>query len=537
MSTLEKRAARLAVEQARAAAVVDELGARRRQQNQQPQAWLDPEPLPSDRPDVPAFDPALLPTPLRPWVEDIAERMQCPIEFPAVAALVEVGSVVGRKIGIRPKRHDDWCEVANLWGAVIGRPGTMKTPAKAEILRPLRRLAVEAREQHRQALADYEVEKMRRDLERDAAKAEAKRFAKKRDRDGVDQVLRRIQAQAREDGPPAERRYETNDSTVEKLGELLRDNPNGLLVFRDELTGWLARLDQEGHESDRAFYLEAWSGKSGFTYDRIGRGTVHIESACVSLLGGIQPGPLADYVSAASLGGAGADGLLQRFQLLVWPDDPGPWRNVDRWPDKAARDAAFEVIRRLDTLEPLSIGAQPPDDDGGIPYLRFDDDAQAAFDTWRGELEQRLRDDDHPEAFESHLAKYRKLVPALALLIHLIETGTGPVSELAMLKAAAWGELLEAHARRVYSAALHPEVAAAHRLAAKLTAGKLSDPFTARDVYRPGWRGLDREQTAAALRELVEAQWLRVEKVEQAGRPKNLYTINPKVKSHPELKS
>ena len=35
-----------------------------------------------------------------------------------------------------------------------------------------------------------------------------------------------------EEGMPAEptpRRYKTNDSTVEKLGELLRDNPAGLL--------------------------------------------------------------------------------------------------------------------------------------------------------------------------------------------------------------------------------------------------------------------------------------------------------------------
>ena len=40
-----------------------------------------------------------------------------------------------------------------------------------------------------------------------------------------------------------------NDSTVEKLGELLNENPNGLLVFRDELTGFLRQLDRDGHES------------------------------------------------------------------------------------------------------------------------------------------------------------------------------------------------------------------------------------------------------------------------------------------------
>lgn len=494
--------------------------------------WPDPEPLPNERPAVPAFDTAMLPDPLSHWIQDIAERMQCPVEFPAVAVMAMCGALIGRRIGIRPKRFDDWTEVPNLWGGVIGRPGTLKSPALKEALRPLRRLAANALEEHRRALAQYELDRELSELQADVAKAEARKAAKTSKLGEAKEALRRARQQAEPDKPP-ERRYETNDSTVEKLGELLRDNPDGLLVFRDELAGWLSRLDQEGREADRAFYLEAWSGLSGFVYDRIGRGTVKIDKACIAILGGIQPGVLADYVAAACTGGAGADGLLQRFQLLVWPDDPGRWRNVDRWPNKAAREAAYETVLRLDGLEPLAIGAQPAEDESGVPYLRFDPDAQHVFDQWRDELEQRLRDDDHPEAFEAHLAKYRKLVPALALLIHLIETGTGPVSEVAMLKAAAWSELLEAHARRVYAAALHPEIAAAHRLAAKLLAGKIPEPFTARDVYRPGWRGLNREQTTAALRELTEACWLRPEKIAQEGRPKIQYWINPAIRKQP----
>ena len=56
-----------------------------------------------------------------------------------------------------------------------------------------------------------------------------------------------------EERPPSRRRYMVNDSTVEKLGELLNENPNGLLIFRDELTGFLRQLDRDGHEADRAF--------------------------------------------------------------------------------------------------------------------------------------------------------------------------------------------------------------------------------------------------------------------------------------------
>ena len=62
--------------------------------------------------------------------------MQCPIEFLAVGAMVAAGSVVGNRIGVQPKKHDTgWIEVPNLWGAVVGRPGVMKSPcARASTL-------------------------------------------------------------------------------------------------------------------------------------------------------------------------------------------------------------------------------------------------------------------------------------------------------------------------------------------------------------------------------------------------------------------
>ena len=59
-----------------------------------------------------------------------------------------------------------------------------------------------------------------------------------------------------------------------------------------------------------------------------------------------------------NFGGRGDDGLLQRFQLAVWPDGAGPGRNVDRWPDAAARARAVEIFQRLNTLEPGAVGAE-----------------------------------------------------------------------------------------------------------------------------------------------------------------------------------
>jgi len=488
-------------------------------------AWSEPQPLPESRPPVPAFNPTLLPEAIRPWVEDVSERIQCAPDYAAVGTMIALSSVIGRRVGICPKRHDDWLVVPNLWGGVVGRPGIMKTPALAEAMRPLRRLEAEAAEEHKAAMNDYELETMQRDARMKALQQKLTAASKQKDSDTSSAMndIRELKEAA--EGGPVCTRYETNDTTVEKLGELLSDNPNGLLVFRDELVGWLRNLDKQGHEGARSFFLEAWDGKSGFTYDRIGRGTVRMESACVSVLGGIQPGPLAQYVRDADKAGAGADGLLQRFQLLVYPDEPGTWRDVDRWPNSEARNNTFRHFWHLASMAPEEIHA---DMSGDIPFIRFSDEAQEIFTEWRTQLETVKLRADEPEIIESHLSKYRSLVPSLALICHLTDGGIGPVTDVAMLQAAAWADYLEAHARRIYSIVMNDN-AALCELARRIQSGTVVDGFKPKNIYRNHWKHLDKDSTQRAIEGLEALGWLLVDEVQTGGRPTTRCFINPKV--------
>ena len=86
-------------------------------------AWPDPMPLPDALPPVQAFDADLLPAALRAWVVDIAHRMQCPADFPAVTALVAISSLIGARAVVQPKARDDWQVVPNLWGMAVGTAG------------------------------------------------------------------------------------------------------------------------------------------------------------------------------------------------------------------------------------------------------------------------------------------------------------------------------------------------------------------------------------------------------------------------------
>lgn len=490
--------------------------------------WTSPpEELPTGLPPVDCFVEDLLPPALRPWILDIADRMQCPPDYPAVASIIALASVVGRQIGIRPKARDDWTVVPNLWGAVIGRPALLKTPAIAEPLRMIATLESRARQEHEQAARDFEADALVREAQTKDAKA---RIAKavRDDNVGLAQAI----AASSLDSPeaPSRRRYLTQDCTVEKLGELLRDNPRGILIFRDELVGFLKVLDQEGREGSRAFFLEAWNGTGAFTFDRIGRGTVEIPAACVSIIGAIQPGPLKDYLTSAIQGGAGDDGLVQRFQLAVWPDPGKDWRNVDRWPDTQARQAARAIFTRLDNLDPPAIGARQEEGDI-VPWLRFEPDAQAYFDEWREGLEHQLRDDDLHPALESHLAKFRSLIPSIALLSHLADHPEGgAVGVPSLLRGLAWAGYLESHARRIYAPALTPELFAAIELSRRLPS--LPEPFTPRDVYKNHWRGLDIQGTRDALQVLIDFGHLREEEQGNPpiGRPTTRYEVHPAIR-------
>ena len=78
--------------------------------------WPDPQPLPLGLPSVAPFEFHLLPQSLRPWGEDIVDRMRCPPDYIGVSIMAAVAAVVGRKIAIRPKQHDDWSVIAESVG-------------------------------------------------------------------------------------------------------------------------------------------------------------------------------------------------------------------------------------------------------------------------------------------------------------------------------------------------------------------------------------------------------------------------------------
>lgn len=498
--------------------------------------WPDPEPIQTTLRPVDALLPEMIPEPFRGWVLDVSYRMQCPVDFVAIATIIETGSVIGAGCDMRPKEKDDWKVVSNLWGGVIARPSMLKTPALAEAMKPVAALEAAARETYEAGLSWHEAEREAFKAQKDALKNDmltaAKGKAKKSEKVPDLAEVKNCYANLEEPETPTRRRYKTNDATVEKVAVLLNENPRGMLIFRDELVGLLVNWDREDRQADRAFYLEAWNGQGSFTTDRIGRGTLDTQNLCVSILGGIQPSKLTGYLLQAN-DDLKNDGLLQRFQMLVYPDEPKNWKYIDQYPSIEAKGRAFEVFNTLAEADFTQYGAKLPESET-IPFFHFDSEAQETFRTWLTELEAKIKGESAPLMVE-HLSKYRSLMPSLALIFHLINIAdghlAGAVTRLAAEQAAAWCDYLESHARRIYGILADISPRSAEELAERIKNKDLPDGFTIRDVYHKGWHLLEKKEIVEeAVNELVELGWLREDSEEIPGRqPKIIYRINPKI--------
>lgn len=503
-----------------------------------------PIPLPGQLYDVPNLSADLakkmLPHSFADWAVDTSERLCVPIESLAVLGMSALGGIIGRQIAIAPKCQDDWFEFAKRWAAIVAAPSEKKSAILSEALRPLGALEELARRKYLEGEAASSASKTSLKAQMDVVRENMITAARSDDTSclsNYEQKFAELETKLKAD-QHSERRYRTSDATIEKIGELLIKNPNGLLVVRDELYGWICGLGRQGREQDRTFYLEAWAGKNNFLVDRIGRPSINIPALSLTVLGTIQPDRLKGLVSEATKGKNGGDGLLQRFQLLVQPDRMEYLGVVDRKPNQKFREQYAFLFKSLSELNPSLFGASQFIDceSGKISVVRFSKEAQQIFYSWLDAHERKLRSGATEEnaALEAHLGKYSGLMPGLSLLFHLVEVvegtwaGTEGISSLAASRAVDWCQFLEAHAKRVYAQSDHPEFRSAHNLLKKIHTGKVIDGMTVREAYRPQWSYLKTSgEMDKATQVLQKFGWIKLENITTGGAPSQTIRLHP----------
>ena len=159
----------------------------------------------------------------------------------ALPLLPVLAAAVGNSRRILLKHS--WAEPCVVWAVVVGDSGTLKSPALDLALEPLQRLQSSAFAQWREKMEQYTRDKMTFD----ADLAEWKKTGR-----------RKGQPAPSEPEEPVADRYTCADTTVEALAVLLQRSPRGLLLARDELSGWVNSFDayKSGRGGDVAHWLQ-----------------------------------------------------------------------------------------------------------------------------------------------------------------------------------------------------------------------------------------------------------------------------------------
>lgn len=212
---------------------------------------------------------------------------------------------------------------------------------------------------------------------------------------------------------------------------------------------------------------------------------------------------------------------------MVWPDVTPEWKLIENTNLTAWEPCIYQIFNILDQLQ---------FDNGQPVILSFTKDAQVSFNQWQQELETRLRKDNLPPHLEAHLAKYKKLLPALCLIFEHMRMALDnqypqEISRDCLEKVLIWLKYFESHVYRIYGSSTNAVPDAACRLIKLIQQKKLQIPFTVRDVYNGNhWAGLSTsDEVKEVLSFLSERNYVKEIEVQTRGRKTTKYWVHPKI--------
>lgn len=452
------------------------------------------------------FPTEVLPGIVGEYVVAASSAIGCDPSFIAMPLLGCLARAIGNSRVIRLKLT--WTEPPIIWGAIIGKSGTHKTPAIQAAMSFLQQrqsdLIARYREeisQHAEDLAIHEV-----DL------AEWKRSARK---EGSS-----IEPPPSKPEDPVCERLLTSDCTIEALASLLANQPDGILVVRDELSGWLGGIAEYkgGKGSDLGHWLACWSGVP-LTVDRKTgqQKLIHVDRAAVSIIGGIQPGVLRAAIGREHL----VDGLCAR--LLMAMPDPRPVR----WTEETV-DGMTEIL--MGGLFDKLLGLEPESDDDGNPVpITMDMSAEAKavwvayFNRHRAELAD-LHDD-----LAAAWSKLEAYTARFALIFQLCcDRSDTEIDTESMEAAIALSDWFGGEAKRVYGLFSETDEDRAVRDLMQWISRK-GGTVTPRELMRSNSRKYPTSEAAElalnALAKLGHGRWEVLPAGSRGGRPSRVFNI------------
>lgn len=336
-----------------------------------------------------------LPASIKQIIVEGADSLSCDESYLALPAISLSAGIIGTSY--RVQVNSTWATFPIIWAVFIGESGTAKTPALKLMRGPLDKYENEA---HRKRLAEQAARRrMKKDRDRQPTSSSAEL-----------QVAtgRRTKRKANDHSIGTANRIVSGDTTIEALVGILDRNPSGLVVIRDELSGWMRGMDKYAagkNTGELAHWLSMYSGLS-ITLDRkTGKPKhVHIPTAAVSICGGIQP----EVLCSCFTGQHFDSGFVSRFLMA------SPPRKQRLWPKGGVSSSVLDQYHR--TIGRL-IGLRNQAENT-TTRVRLDDEALELF--------QQFYIEHNAEAFHlqgplaSAWSKLEEIPVRIALILNLL---------------------------------------------------------------------------------------------------------------------
>lgn len=406
------------------------------------------------------FPVGALPGPLAVFAVEASSALGVDPAMIAGPGLAAMAAAIGnrRRINVKP---GSWYEPACLWVAVVQPSGGLKTPAIGLVLEHL----------HKREVSEIAA------WEREVKQWEAE------DKD------------ERGEKPEPPPRLVVSDVTSEALLAIHGRSPMGLLMHRDELAGWLRSFNAyKSGGGDAQTWAEMHQAQPVLV-DRKTSGTISVPRACVSVVGGLQPGILGVVLAGEHLD----DGIASRILFVHPPPTEKVWTD-----ERLSQEVKKGWHDLLDSLKALM-----PSPDGSPIDLPMTKDAKARWvECYNSRAERMQAEEEGP--FRSAMSKLEAATARLALIVQLGEKpGSKKVGAEAMQAGIDLSLWFESQAWTIYHGLKVTKLDRERHELYQWIADRPGGRATRRQVQREGPKKFRKKgDTQKWLDDLVEAEML-----------------------------
>ncbi len=334
--------------------------------------------------ETPSFPLEIFPKAIRDIIEALEEYENYNVDFTAASFLTVFAAAMGNAWSVR--FMTGWVSRPIIYMVLVGSPSCGKTPPLQQAVAPLLKLDGEY-----DMIYCKEMETYRR----------WKRMsAKQREKHSLPEEMKM----------PQRKCHVVVDSTVEALIGALRDNPRGVLIYKDEIDSLLSNFNRY-NSSDEGYFLSLFSG-TPFKYSRKSNNEhIFLANPYCSIIGTTQPGRLGEQFGGKRM----MNGFSSRF-LKVYPEID----KMPSWNDTAMPDGVLEewerIIRKVVTVTPST------DQEGKATSIEllFSQEAKLRVIQWKDEVNNKAYAETDSDAVRALCGKLETYLVRFCLVIQIM---------------------------------------------------------------------------------------------------------------------